>query len=63
VLALAVYMTFQTALLDTPPTWDVSKWYFWRTGVFVALAAGVAFWGFRNVLGRRRVLPSGLLGD
>jgi len=60
-LAAAVFMSVMTALLNTPLTYDMTRWYAWRTGVVVVLIAGLVFWGFKNVLGRQSAFPAGAL--
>ena len=52
-------MVFLTA--NSPWTLDMSRWYAWRQWVAVAIIAAVAFWGFRNVLGKQSAFPSGAL--
>jgi serine/threonine-protein kinase len=42
----------------TPLTLDFSRWYAWRTGVIAALLLAIAVWGFRAVMGRRRILSA-----
>jgi len=59
-LAGAAFYTVWVALDMTPLTQDPS-WYAWRTGVVVALIAGLAVWGFLNVLGRQSAFPAGAL--
>jgi hypothetical protein len=60
-LALAVAL-FVSALMEHGPwTLDFSRWYAWR-GVFVlTIVAALAFWGFRNVLGKQSAFPAGAL--
>ena len=60
-LAAASCYTVAIALFGTPLAYDVTRWYAWRTGVIVVLIAGLAFWGFRNVLGRQSAFPAGAL--
>ncbi len=60
-LAAAVFLTVMEALLTTPVTADATRWYAWRTGVVVALVVALAWWGFRNVLGRQPAFPPGSL--
>lgn len=58
-LACVVAVTVGVAILDTPFTLDMSRWYAWRTPLFGALMTGLAMWGFRNVLGRQTAFPGG----
>ncbi len=51
------------AVTKTPLTFDVTLWYAWRTGVVALLIGGLAFWGFRNVLGRQSAFPAGALDE
>ena len=60
-LAGASLYSVGIALWWTPLTYDVTRWYAWRTGVVVTLIAGLAFWGFRNVLGKQSAFPAGAL--
>jgi hypothetical protein len=60
-LATAVFLTVSTAVLNTPLTYNFSHFYAWRTGVVVVMIAGLALWGFRNVLGRQSAFPEGAL--
>ncbi len=60
-LAAAVFFTASIAVLNTPLTYNVSHLYAWRTGVVVVMIAGLALWGFRNVLGRQSAFPEGSL--
>ena len=59
-LACAVFMLINSAFLNTPVTYDLTRWYAARTLLPVGLAIGLAVWGFKNVLGRQTVLPGGL---
>ncbi len=60
-LALAVAF-FVSMLVDNGPwTLDLSRWYAWRSGFVIAIVAGLAFWGFRNVLGRQSAFPADAL--
>jgi serine/threonine-protein kinase len=63
--ALALVVAFLVgALVDNGPwTLDMSRWYAWRSGFVLAVVAGLAFWGFRNVLGRQSVFPAGALDE
>jgi hypothetical protein len=60
-LAGASLYSVGIALWWTPLTYDVTRWYAWRTGVVVTLVAGLAFWGFRNLLGKQSAFPAGAL--
>ena len=62
-LACAVFMLVNTAFLNTPITYDVTRWYAARTLLPVGLAVALALWGFRNVLGRQTAMPGGALED
>jgi hypothetical protein len=42
----------------TPLTLDFTRWYAWRTGVIAVLLFALAAWGFRGVMGRRRILSA-----
>ncbi len=44
-----------------PLTLDFSRWYAWRTGVIAALLLLIAVWGFRAMMGRRKILSASLL--
>ena len=44
----------------TPLTLDFSRWYAWRTGVIALLVFAIVAWGFRAVMGRRRLLPGAM---
>jgi hypothetical protein len=60
-LALATAWWVYYLALIAPWTLDLSRWYAWRQCVVVALIAGLAFWGFRNVLGKQSAFPAGVL--
>jgi hypothetical protein len=60
-LALATSWCVYYIALLAPWTRDLSRWYAWRQWVVVAVIAGLAFWGFRNVLGKQSAFPSGAL--
>lgn len=62
-LACAVACTVGIALWDTPLTYDLDRWYAWRTLLLVALITALAAWGFRNVLGRQTAFPGGEPGE
>jgi hypothetical protein len=57
-LGAVVFSFVGTALVNTPVTADFSRWYAWRTMVLAAMLIGLSIWGFRNVLGAQRALPS-----
>ena len=50
-LGCSVFAIVATALLNTPLTADLTRWYAWRTVTVAAIVIGLAVWGFRNVLG------------
>jgi hypothetical protein len=52
-LATAAQLTVFFWLSSAPLTFDVSRWYAWRSWLVVALVVGLAVWGFRNVLGKQ----------
>lgn len=56
-LALGVWLVVVLVLRDTPWTFDLTRWYAWPTWFSTVLIAGLAFWGFRNVLGRQSAFP------
>ena len=62
VVAVAVSI-FASNLLSgcAPLTLDFSRWYAWRTGVIAALLFLIALWGFRAMMGRRKILSASLL--
>ena len=45
-LAATAFMAVLTAIHNTPVTYDLTRWYAWRTGVVVVLVAALAYWGF-----------------
>jgi hypothetical protein len=60
---LAAIVTVGTSNLltyGTPLTLDFSRWYAWRTGVIAALLLAIAAWGFRALMGRRRILSAAM---
>jgi len=60
-LALVISLSVSFALGNAPLTLDPSRWYFWQGAFVVALVLGLALWGFRNVLGKKTLLPAGAL--
>ena len=44
----------------TSLTLDFSRWYAWRTGVIAGLMLAISVWGFRAVMGRRRILSAAM---
>jgi hypothetical protein len=58
-LVAAIVAAWTSNLLTacTPLTTDFTRWYAWRTGVVAVLVFAIAAWGFRAVMGRRRILP------
>ena len=50
-LGCSVLTIVATALVNTPLTADLTRWYAWRTVTVSAIVIGLAVWGFRNVLG------------
>ena len=62
VIAVAVSVLTSNLLLSCAPlTLDFSRWYAWRTGVIAALLLLIAVWGFRAMMGRRKILSASLL--
>jgi hypothetical protein len=62
-LALGIALAVGYLVEGTPWTRDMSRWYAWHGWFVVAVVAGLAFWGFRSVLGRQSAFPSGALDD
>jgi predicted Ser/Thr protein kinase len=60
-LGASVFALVATALLNTPLTADLTRWYAWRTLMVAAMVIAFAVWGFRNVLGSQTALPAGEL--
>jgi hypothetical protein len=60
--ALALAVASYTGIVEsTPWTLDTSRWYAWQGGFSAAILIALALWGFRNVLGKQSVFPSGTL--
>jgi serine/threonine-protein kinase len=57
-LTFAVWLVVLLALRDTPWTFALTRWYAWPTWFTMVLIFGLAFWGFRNVLGRQSAFPA-----
>jgi len=60
VAAVAAALIMNLLAVCTPLTLDFSRWYAWRTGVVAALLLAIAVWGFRAVMGRRRILSAAM---
>ncbi len=60
VLATVAAAGLSELLACAPLTLEVSRWYAWRTGVITALLLAVALWGFRAMMGRRRILSAAM---
>jgi serine/threonine-protein kinase len=59
--AVASMATFNLIGYASAMTLDFSRWYAWRTGVVAAVLLAMALWGFRAVMGRRRILSDAML--
>jgi hypothetical protein len=57
-LALGVWWIVCVLIRDAPWTFALTRWYSWPTWIAAGLIVGLAFWGFRNVLGRQSAFPS-----
>jgi len=62
-LAFATAFAVGSALENVPWTTNFARWYAWRSWFAVAVVLALAFWGFRNVLGRQSAFPAGALDD
>ncbi len=60
-LAAVVYLCVTGAVANVPWTLDPSRWYAWRGGFVIAFVLALAFWGFKNALGRQSMFPEGAL--
>jgi hypothetical protein len=59
-VAAIVATAASNLLVCTPLTIGFSRWYGWRTGVVAVLLFGIAAWGFRAVMGRRKILSAAM---
>jgi hypothetical protein len=59
-LAICVLLITFDLLVWSPLTLDPSRWFAWRSAAAFALPAGLAVWGFLNVLGRQSAFPRGV---
>ena len=61
-LVAAIVAAATTGLLTScaPLTLDFSRWYAWRTGVIAVMLFAIGAWGFRAVMGRRRILSAAM---
>ncbi|HEY6221965.1 MAG TPA: hypothetical protein VIX13_05460, partial [Candidatus Eisenbacteria bacterium] len=60
---LVTFTAWATNLLlltVTPLTLDFSRWYAWQTVAIATLLLGIAVWGFRASVGRRRFLSASM---
>ncbi len=46
---------------SAPLTLDFTRWYAWRTTVIAALLLLIAAWGFRALMGRRKIFSASIL--
>jgi serine/threonine-protein kinase len=58
VAAIVAVVVSNLLAFCAPLTIDFSRWYAWRTGVVAVLLFVIAAWGFRAVMGRRRILSA-----
>jgi len=61
IAATLAILTSNLVSICAPLTLDFSRWYAWRTGVIAALLLLIAVWGFRAMMGRRKILSASLL--
>ena len=61
--ALAMVTAYVVSYLvqQAPWTLDMSRYYAWRAWFVATVVVALAFWGFRNVLGRQSAFPAGTL--
>ena len=62
-LTFTIMFAVGVALEGIPWTTHFARWYAWRSWFAVAIVLALAFWGFRNVLGRQSAFPAGALDD
>ena len=60
VAAIAAAGTASLFVNCTILTTDFSRWYAWRTGVIGLLLFAIAAWGFRAVMGRRKIFSGAM---
>jgi hypothetical protein len=60
-VAMATGWFVAASVGNAPWTLDASRWYAWRGPFMMVIAAALAFWGFRNVLGKQSAFPTGAL--
>jgi hypothetical protein len=59
--AVAAWFSYSLVLVTGPKTLDFGRWYAWRTPVVAAVLVCLALWGFRAVMGRRKILSVEML--
>lgn len=62
-LAICVLLITFDLLVWSPLTLDPTRWFAWRSAAAFALPAGLAVWGFLNVLGRQSAFPRGVFDE
>ena len=62
-LAIGVLLITFDLLVWSPLTLDSTRWFVWRSAAAFALPAGLAVWGFLNVLGRQSAFPRGVFDE
>jgi hypothetical protein len=62
-LAFGLCGVVRAASIVTPLTLDWSRWYAWQTVYVMMFVAGLALWGFWNVLGRQSAFSGGVLEE
>src|SRR5207249_11261974 len=58
--AVATWATYSLFVFVTPLTFALSRWYAWGTVTIAALLLAGAVWGFRGVMGRRKILSASM---